>query len=180
MRCNSSVLVRVDVAPDVRVDVALVDDKTAYHQEIMRQLADGKFYKPLTKDPTTDHHEQVRQAVASLLEKGTINPKTAKDLVEAKVETPAFYILPKIHKRIDNPPGRPIVSSNRAPTERISAFVDITLKPLVSLLPSYIKDTKDFLQKLQRIGPLPSQALLFTMDVVGLYNNIPHKDGLDA
>ena len=48
------------------------------------------------------------------------------------------------------------------------------------MLPSYIKDTKDFLQKLQRIGPLPSQALLFTMDVVGLYNNIPHKDGLDA
>ena len=27
-------------------------------------------------------------------------------------------------------------------------------------------------------GPLPPNSLLFTMDVVGLYNNIPHRDGL--
>ena len=109
------------------------------------------------------------------------NDKTAADLVETKAKCPHFYTLPKIHRNAEAPPGRPIVSSIRAPTERISAFVDIVLKPLVKSLPSYIKDTKDFLAKLKSLpGPLPPNSLLFTMDVVGLYNNIPHRDGLKA
>ena len=112
---------------------------------------------------------------------GVINDKTAADLVETKAKCPHFYTLPKIHKNAEAPPGRPIVSSIRAPTERISAFVDIVLKPLVKSLPSYIKDTKDFLAKLKSLpGPLLPNSLLFTMDVVGLYNNIPHRDGLKA
>ena len=100
--------------------------------------------------------------------------------METKVRTPHLYTLPKIHKRLDNPPGRPIVSSNQAPTERISCFVDQYLKPLVKQLPAYIKDTKDFLCHLRTLQDLPEDALLFTMDVVGLYTNIPHADGLKA
>ena len=96
------------------------------------------------------------------------------------MRTPHLYILPKIHKSLQDPPGRPIVSSNGAPTERISAFVDVCLKPLVTALPSYIRDTKDFLGHLCDRPPLPAHALLFTMDVVGLYNNIPHTAGLQA
>ena len=91
-----------------------------------------------------------------------------------------FYTLPKIHKRLQNPPGRPIVSSNRCPTERISAYVDLHLKPLVSSLPSYIRDTKDLLSQLQALPPLPPGALVFTMDVTALYTNIPHEAGLAA
>ena len=45
-----------------------------------------------------------------------------------------------------NNPGRPIVSSNNHPTERISQFVDYYLKPLVCTVPSYVKDTTDFLK----------------------------------
>ena len=88
--------------------------------------------------------------------------------------------LPKIHKRLDIPPGRPIVSSNPCPTERISAYVDQHLKPLVSSLPLYIRDTKDLLSQLQALPPLPPGALLFTMDVTALYTNIPHEAGLAA
>ena len=113
-------------------------------------------------------------------ERGTINSKTAADLIETKPRTPHFYTLPKIHKRKDNPPGRPIVSSNRAPTERISAFVELLLKLLVVKSPSYIKDTKHFLRQLLDLPPLPPDALLFTMDGVGLDNNIPHGDGMTA
>ena len=36
-----------------------------------------------------------------------------------------FYILPKIHKQGN--PGRPLISSNGHPTERISEFVDYHL-----------------------------------------------------
>ena len=45
---------------------------------------------------------------------------------------------------------------------------------------SYIKDTSDFLEKLKNLGNIPSNAILVTVDVVGLYPSIPHDAGLQA
>ena len=158
----------------------MIQDSDAYNREIARQLSDNKYYRPLQQDPTSKHQEIVRHTVLSMKARGVINDKTALDLIETKVRSPHFYTLPKVHKSLENPLGRPIVSSYQAPTERISAFVDLTLKPLVLDLPSYIMDIKDFLRQLQSLPPLPPEAILFTMDVVGLYNNILHDNGLKA
>ena len=43
---------------------------------------------------------------------------------------------------------------------------------------SYIKDTNHFLNKIKKLGSLPDGAILCTEDVVGLYPNIPHGEGL--
>ena len=40
---------------------------------------------------------------------------------------------------------------------------------------SYIKDTNGFLNKLRSLPNLPGHIILCTVDVVGLYPNIPHK-----
>ena len=61
-----------------------------------------------------------------------------------------FYRLSKVHKT--NCPGRPVMSGCNTPTEKISAFVDHQLKPLVPQIFSYVKDTNDFLKKTQRYG----------------------------
>ena len=45
---------------------------------------------------------------------------------------------------------------------------------------SFIKDTNDFLKKLNKLRDLPDDFILPTIDVVGLYPNIPHKEGLEA
>ncbi|KAK3726201.1 hypothetical protein QZH41_002878 [Actinostola sp. cb2023] len=50
----------------------------------------------------------------------------------------------------------------------------------VSKLPSYVKDTNDFLHKLSLIRDLPDNTLLVTLDVSSLYTNIPHNDGINA
>ena len=169
------------IRPADKGSAVVIQNHSDYRKEVMRQLEDAKFYKHLAKDPTASNNATIREAVKTLRNQGVINDKTAADLVETKAKCPHFYTLPKIHKNAEAPPGRPIVSSIRAPTERISAFVDIVLKPLVKSLPSYIKDTKDFLAKLKSLpGPLLPNGLLFTRDVVGLYNNIPHRDGLKA
>ena len=98
--------------------------------------------------------------------------------IQTDVKPGRFYILPKIHKTGNS--GRPIVSSNSHPTERISQFVDYHINPLVSSLDSHIKDTTDFLNKLSNLGTLPSNAMLVTLDVSSLYTNIPHNEGIDA
>ena len=42
---------------------------------------------------------------------------------------------------------------------------------------AYIRDTKDFLAKLNDIKSLPNNAILITMDVASLYINIDHNEG---
>ena len=89
-----------------------------------------------------------------------------------------FYL--KSTKTAATPPGRPIVSANGHPTEHISEYVSNILNPLVSKLPSYIKDTTHFLNKLDSISTLPNDSLLVTLDVSSLYTNIPHTEGIQA
>ena len=45
---------------------------------------------------------------------------------------------------------------------------------------SYIKDINDFLKKLRSLPNLPDDIILCTADVVGLYPNIPHDEGLSV
>ena len=47
-------------------------------------------------------------------------------------------------------------------------------------LPSYVKDTTNFIQKLKSAKLTHANSYLVTLDVSSLYTNIPHKDGLDA
>ena len=91
-----------------------------------------------------------------------------------------FYILPKIHKDRNNPPGRPIVSANGHPTEHISENVSESLNQLVPKLPSYIKDATHFLNKLCSISAIPNDSLFVTLDLSSLYTNIPHTEGIQV
>ena len=58
--------------------------------------------------------------------------------------------------------------------------MDYHLIPLVRKIPSCIKDTNNFLLKLQDISNLPPESLLVSLDVTSLYTNIPHEEGLDV
>ena len=91
-----------------------------------------------------------------------------------------FYLLLKIHKRFDNVPGQPIISNSGYYKKNISAFLEFHLKTLAQKVKSYIKDTNDFLRKMASLPPLPDDIILCTIDVVGLYPNIPHDEGLIA
>ena len=89
-------------------------------------------------------------------------------------------MLPKIHKRLHDVPGRPVISNCRYYTENISSLLDYHLQPLAQKFKSYIKDTNHFLNRLSSLGKLPQGAILCTVDVVGLYPNIPHSEGLTS
>ena len=91
-----------------------------------------------------------------------------------------LFFSPKIHKRLRNVPGRPVISNCGIPTERASEFLDCHLQPIMRTGRSYIRDTGHFLDKLKELGKIPENALLVTADVASLYPSIPHEDGLRA
>ena len=53
------------------------------------------------------------------------------------------------------------------------------LQPLAQKVKSYIKDSNHFLRKIKELGRFPEGTILCTIDVVGLYPNIPQDEGLD-
>ena len=66
-------------------------------------------------------------------------------------------------------------------TENISKFVDFHAKPLVTKLPSFIEDTPDFLRSLEELKSIqiPAGTVTVTIDVVGLYSNIPQNEAIE-
>ena len=115
------------------------------------------------------------QAVANILRARA--SEHSSNFCEQFEQRPNFASTFKLNGPFDTPP---IVSSNSHPTERMSHFVDYHLQPLVHGLPSFVKDTKDFLNKRFTTGNLPANILLVTLDVSSLYTNIPHNEGINA
>ena len=89
-----------------------------------------------------------------------------------------FYLSLKIHKRLHNVPGRPVICNCGYDTEKISLFLDWHLEPIARKVESYTKDTNHFLRKLKRLAIFRKSTILCTIEVAGLYHNIPHKEGL--
>lgn len=166
------------IKPADKGSAVVVMDKSDYIQEAERQLSDNRFYKKLDSDPTVDFTQKITKSLEDMHDKGYIDFDTLEYLKPEEAKAGRFYLLPKIHK--ENNPGRPIVSANGHPTEKLSEFVDFHLRPFVENLPSHIKDTTDYLKKMENMNPLPTNTLLVSMDVTSLYTNIPHDDGIAA
>jgi hypothetical protein len=94
-----------------------------------------------------------------------------------------MYQLFKLHKKHQAPnlpAGRPVISGCNSFTENMSLFVDYHAKHLVPKIPSYLQDTPDLLRKLEnwKNTTIPDDVFPVSIDVVGLYTNIPHDEGL--
>ena len=154
-------------------------DRKQYIDEAMRHLNNQSHYKPLDSDPTSDFSSQIQSTLDDMKDREHLSRKAHKFLSPINTKPARFYLLPKIHK--PGNPGRPILSGNGSPTENISLYVDHYIKPLVSLAPSYIHDTPDFLRKLNSIkDQIPETAIIGTFDVSSLYTNTPHAEGIPA
>ena len=87
-----------------------------------------------------------------------IRENIAKGLQVQQPETPKFYTQPKVHKTGN--PGRPAVSSTNCHTNTISKYVDFNFQPIVKNIPSYVRDTRHFLQKLDKVKTFQTIAYL--------------------
>ena len=135
----------------------VIQDVAEYINEANRQLSNQEFYKKCDRDLTHLHAKKINDTITEFERSNILTTKTANMLRNKSPKTPKFYTLPKIHK--PNNPGRPVISSINCHSANISEYVDHHLKEHVTKLPSYSKDTKDFLNKVKDLT-LPENATL--------------------
>ena len=100
----------------------------------------------------------IKGVLGNVRKRGDISDKTLDYFLVNNPKLGRFYLLPKIHKRLYDVPGRPVISNSSYYTENISSFVEFHLKPLAQKVQSYIKDTNDFLEKLSNLPVLPDNV----------------------
>ena len=176
---------KITVKPADKGGKVVVMDTDAYTAACENDLSNTNFYNQLDEDPNTSFAEEVKSRTESLLNQNMISEEESQFITSdtENPRTPLFYGLPKIHKQFDRfPPLRPIVSHVGSCTHRLSEFLDAFLKFQARLVPSFIRDTKQFLQKIEEIKKqnIPKQSILVTMDVSSLYTNIDHEEGAQA
>ena len=158
----------------------VIQNTSDYIRETTKLLSVTDHYRMDNTCQTDKHNEMITNELDHMLIHEEITELTFDYLANASPRTPMLYTQPKIHKQVLPPPCRPIVSGNDSASERISKFVDWFLKPIVPLIPSYIKDTTHFIQLIEDLGEIPEESFLVTLDVSALYTNIPHDEGINA
>ncbi len=149
-----------------------------YLTEANNQLSNTTFYQKLNNDPSKDYAKLITNSLKEMKNEQLIDDELFNALVPNNSKTAKLYLLPKIHK--NNNPGRPVVFSINCNTSKISKYVDHHIQPLAKQVKSYIKDTTNFINKLQKLTQIPNNAILVTMDVRSLYTNISHTEGIEA
>lgn len=158
-------------------------DTEQYIKDCKKQLQNETFYQVLEHDPTQNICQEIKHELNEMITNEQINRKEYKFLSKnlEQPRTPIFYGLPKIHKTFfTSPPLRPIISGFNSCTANLSKYLDSFLKFQARKCESYIRDTKDFLIKINNISNLPKDCTLITMDVSSLYTNIDHLEGAEA
>jgi len=123
----------------------------------------------------------VEQWCSKWLQRSEISPQIASWIVNRKANPGVAFGNIKTHKK-DNP-LRLITSCCGTAIENLSAFTEFYLQPLARKQPSFIKDTIDLLNRIQKLneqGPFPEGALLVSWDVVSTFPNIDNELGLGA
>lgn len=148
-------------------------------QEGQIQLNDKQNYLPLEGPMVKETFHKAQNLINELHSNNHIDDMTRKWLSQTPnpPRIPVFYTLTKIHK--PTPVGRPIISGCDGPTERISSFIDHILQPIAQSQESYLKDTKDFINFIERTTVPPSVTIV-SMDVTSLYTNIPQEEGIET
>lgn len=122
----------------------------------------------MEEDPTNQMKKEVDAYLQEAEEADIIDSEIRKALTNECLQVPLLYLVPKVHKDLKQPPGRPIVSG-----------VDSFLQDIVGRLPNCLKDTYKFLRQIDNCN-VTDVTWLCTLDVQSLYTNIPLEDGCKA
>ena len=178
----------------------VIMDTSFYEEKVNLCLSDSKTYEKCKMKAVTTAMNKVIKFVNDnkhLFDKKQFESKYIKffDFTEA-----SFYGLPKIHKSLSiqnamkstnniylhmPPPSdlsfRFITAGPSSPTSKLSDFLDILLKPFLPIIPSYIRDSVDYLNKVPHLSEEEIiDTEIVTCDVCRMYPSIKKSLGLKA
>ena len=120
----------------------VVWDREDYIKEAEKQLGDSDVYEEVPGDPEP-LISTIHKTIEKIRKRGDLKKEIIKYFEVKDPKFARFYLLSKIHKRLNNVPGRPVTSNCGYYTGNISAFLDFHLQPLAQAVISHIKDTSD-------------------------------------
>jgi hypothetical protein len=155
-------------------------DPTKYDRAVMAQLSDTSNYQPIPFNMNHKCAALIKQCVGKFLQKKLLTEKQAETLLlyTDKPSTRYFYGLPKTHKPAAKwtdgmPPLRPICPDLRTETTATGCFIAQYLKPFMSSIKSYCRNSYMLKDRLLESPPLGPDAIMLTSDVDSLYPSIP-------
>ena len=113
-----------------------------YRRDVYKQLDESSVYELVQNNPVESVCKRVDEKLEFLKNKGSISGDNLNYLSNNEGKLGRFYLLPKIHK----------ISNCGTPTEKLAEFVDFHLQTYHRTLPFIIKDSTDFLCKLEGLG----------------------------
>ena len=112
-----------------------------FHKHARTQLKDKDVYQELKGNIEDSLEKIIKSVLRKVRNRKDISDETLDYFLVNNPKLGRFYLFPKIHKRLYNVPGRPVISNSGYYTENISAFIEYHLKPISQKVKSYIKGT---------------------------------------
>ena len=90
--------------------VIVVWDREDYLKEAYKQLYDREVYEEVPNDPNVLINT-IMKALEKIRLRGDLSSDTLNYFLVKDPKFARFYLLPKIHKRLHDVPGRPVISN---------------------------------------------------------------------
>ena len=144
------------------------------------------YYKEVDEISVENAIKEINVVLDEAYDNNTITKQELNAMNPDGKNASKFYANFKVHKEHINgnlPEIRPIISGCGSYLENVSLYVEHFIKDLATKHASKLKDTPDFLRKLEEVkskGALPKDAILLVTDVSALFTNIPKNEGIEA
>ena len=86
-------------------------DREDYIKEAEKQLGDEEVYEEVSND-AAPLLKTINGVIAKIRKRGDLKRDTLDYFILKDPKFARFYLLPKIHKRLHNVPGRPVISNS--------------------------------------------------------------------
>ena len=170
---------------DKNLGPAIMDRKEYISSMLEEHLLNTTTYQQISETEAyaiqNKFREEVNQILNEFEDQLTISEKTYFERgLKTKDRIPLLYGTPKVHKertKSGRIKFRPVTSQCGSLFDIVSTYIDRHLQDLVRLTPSYVKNSREVLQRLRDLH-LPPGSKLFTSDAESMYTNIDPEDGL--
>ena len=134
----------------------------------------------MPKNPTPKNEAATKRLIKDTLTDKVEN-HVLQGIIPQQSRTAELYGLPKDHK--PDVPLRPIVSACGDPLDNLTSLLENIISQLLQYVPAHLRNTEEYLGRLEQAFPnhcLPAGSIIFSVDVVNLYGNIPVEDAIKA